>query len=69
MKIFRLYRDVLYEEHNYEISSTIANQVNQKTKYYFPKCYKLKQLCNATQIVPDNNGLFLLLFISRYGCC
>ncbi len=29
------------EEHNYEIRSTIANQVNQKTKYYFPKCYKL----------------------------
>jgi len=24
MKIFRLYRDVLYEEHNYEIRSTIA---------------------------------------------
>jgi hypothetical protein len=29
------------EEHNYEIRSTITNQVNQKTKYYFPKCYKL----------------------------
>lgn len=41
MQIFRLYRNVLYEEHNYEIRATIANQVNQKTKYYFPKCYKL----------------------------
>jgi len=27
-----------------------------------------KQLCSTTRIVPDNSGLFLLLFVSRYGC-
>ncbi len=107
MKIFRLYRDVLYEEHNYEIRSTIflpnvftmqLSKAAWKSSDCIGMCYmknttmrsdqqlqtrwikKLniifqnvinfyKQLYSATRIVPDNNGLFLLLFVSRYGCC